>query len=125
MREIKFRVFSKSEGMRYSFDDWSNDVDVLKDVWKYIDDYGYFIIQYTGLKDKNGKEIYEGDIVRGKFYSDIGVVKWMNERCGFFVISNGVGTDIVNRKPFQSAYKMNSCKLEVIGNIYENPELLK
>ena len=47
----------------------------------------------------------------------------MDKRCGFYIIANCVGTDIVNREPFQSAYKLNSVKLEIIGSIYENPEL--
>jgi uncharacterized phage protein (TIGR01671 family) len=82
--------------------------------------------QYTGRKDINGKEIYQGDIVKGKFdrYGSVGVIKWLDKRCGFYIVTNTIGTDIINREPWESAYKMNSCKLEVIGNIFENPELI-
>ena len=80
------------------------------------------IMQYTGLKDKNGKEIYEGDIVEGNFpYANIGVVVWCSKRCGFYVKPyNSLG-----KAAYDKYYKMNAVKLKVIGNIYENPEFLE
>ena len=76
------------------------------------------LIQSTGLKDKNGTLIYEGDIVKifhvsgtmqGKYFFD--VIEWNDLRCRFETKNYGIIDD-------DDIY-------EVIGNIYENPELLK
>lgn len=71
------------------------------------------IMQYTGLKDKNDKEIYEGDIV--KHATDEGVYKVIFEDGGFYVKN-------LFEYDFQT---INEYPLEVIGNIYENPELME
>jgi hypothetical protein len=67
-------------------------------------------MQYTGLKDRNGKEIYEGD------FTDEGPVIFHNDYLGFFVKTN-------SEEEFKPLYDF--ALLEIIGNIYENPELLK
>lgn len=83
------------------------------------------IIQCTGLKDKNGKLIFEGDIVKIEYYDyvtkyRIGTVEWEDD---------GYGITYFKAKDT----KVNGCSLldfvndkkEIIGNIYENPELLE
>jgi len=73
------------------------------------------VMQYTGLHDKNGKEIYEGDIVRhSRQASVVGEIKYYE---GAFVVGECL-TDF-------AMIEFNAPKyLEIIGNIYENPELL-
>ena len=83
----------------------------------------YILLEYIGIKDKNKKEIYESDIVKGNFpYAKIGVVVWDKNRCGFYIkpINN-----LDNKAISDKYYKMNACKLEIIGNIYKNPKLLQ
>ena len=132
MREIKFRAWDKGlKRMIYlseptvENDDFSGIVFKLRDYFvsafssDRIEDLE--LMQYTGLKDKNGREIYEGDIVKtetdyintGKI-TEIGVVEFYEE--GLVWIINYGETQI------NLAYAEN---IEVIGNIYENPELLK
>jgi uncharacterized phage protein (TIGR01671 family) len=80
------------------------------------------IMQYTGLKDKNGKEIYEGDVVSA--HGTLGVVTWVNELAlwDLDVIINGEhGSMTVYSQQNANGYNIQR---EVIGNIYENPELL-
>lgn len=77
--------------------------------------------QYTGIKDKNGTKIFEGDIVKGNFpYAKIGKIIWDKKRCGMYVKP----ISIFGRAAYDKYYKLNSCSLEVVGNIYDNPELV-
>ena len=88
-------------------------------------DEDYIIMQHTGLKDKKCREIYEGDIVKykekteceGKITEKICMVKYT--RYGFtpFIFERDVWEDCW--------YTIKISDIEIIGNIYENPELLK
>jgi len=85
---------------------------------------GRIALEFTGLKDKNGKEIYEGDIVMGDEYI-LGIIKYEdNVKCmdaGRFMIRNKDGYSIEDEP---DTLEESDKELEVIGNIYENPELL-
>jgi uncharacterized phage protein (TIGR01671 family) len=88
--------------------------------------------QYTGLTDKNGVKIFEGDIVKGTAYSAtrIGVIVWIDEISSFGVryvnAPNPTAWDWENSSILRcvSLGKTDEFAAEVIGNIYDNPELL-
>jgi len=130
MREIKFRAFVLGKMYEVKGLEWTEDGLCLTTGGGFITlpDENAHLREYTGLKDKNGREIYEGDILR-----------WNN---GMPEIEIQNGTYIVvwdeaefnlertqNTKPtgWGTAYNKYSWKdyMEVIGNIYENPELLE
>lgn len=132
MREIKFRAWDRNDGMCNPFT-LGNLQDHEEFTFGEEGDYlGYneyglekehrVVMQYTGLKDKNGKEIYEGDIVASSpRFSEIpyhglhdsAVVVGMNDIDG----SDDMGVDCIG-------YPYYWREMEVIGNIYENPELI-
>lgn len=91
-----------------------------------IDPKNHIINFCTGIKDKNGKLIYEGDIVRTwKFSTGItklSVIVWNEARCGFRLCDIDNYRRNIHRYP-QSM--VNVTTIEVLGNIYENPELLE
>ena len=82
---------------------------------------GYELMQYTGLKDKNGTPIYEGDIVRGK-YGKNGIVKNYEIR---WLIGHFAAVDRNNITGDEHYYPIGLLEGEVIGNIYENKQLLE
>lgn len=125
-REIRFRVWDKERKYLWQAEClWK--IDFLNEHLYIIDGEGdayqhdwsnFELMQYTGLKDKNGVEIYERDIVcpSGQEY---GVIVWDNRSAGFWVdYSKAKSVGKFDYQLHQHTY------LEVIGNIYENPELL-
>ena len=80
--------------------------------------------QYTGLKDKNGVEIYEGDILAENYgaisdYDKLYVVKFDEDRQGYHPLSRGDGCGCCETETYGVEF------IEVIGNIHENGDLLK
>ena len=130
MREIKFRAWDKESQKIYyvvTLDTESVygkcEVPIIRvKTGKMLDEYqpeyktvyDYTLMQYTGLKDKNGKEIYEGDIVLCKIHDKeyMGLVEYTNTY-GFYYLS-GMG---------RSDTELWGCnEREVIGNIYEQED---
>ena len=131
MREIKFRAWD-GEKMNYEVDMLSKWGAIKKGYsstpWIKEASAG-FSMQYTGLKDKNGKEIYEGDIVSGIFrkgvigLNDITLGKVMFYSPSFYICPPSENKFIM---PFNDNVLVDKdTNYEIIGNIYENPELLK
>ena len=87
--------------------------------------------QYTGLTDKNGVRIFEGDIVKGIAYSvtKIGVIVWIDEIASFgvryFKSVNSTAWENSSILRCTSMGKTDEFAAEIIGNIHDNPELLK
>lgn len=119
-REIKFRVFDPSSNIMFVPDvvsgDGRNWYATGRDYENGIDCNDCELMQFTGLNDKNGKEIYEGDILR-EDRGSIGKVIFIN---GAFKCQ------MTHSKyaPWQIYHKKHKFYFEIIGNIYENPELL-
>ena len=119
---FKFRVWNKQQNrfhLSFNCDISANGTLILSQGIRgkeyIIDDDNFVIQQCTGLKDKNGKLIYEGDILQENWHKYI--LEWAN---GAYVIK-----DIKRGTSYMFTSGMCIHKSEVIGNIYENEDLLK
>ncbi len=118
MREIKFKFWDISrELMKGDFDGFNENMGI-NEMFEYLQaTKDYIVLQFTGLLDKNGKEIYEGDIVKKVYGSStpIFAVAWHDERA-MFIQHDGYNSAL---------YEVAPELMEVVGNIYQNSELLK
>jgi uncharacterized phage protein (TIGR01671 family) len=135
-REIKFRAWDEKRkkmiGSDYP-DNWDNDKDEWYADTNMMDLVGIEnisrkmpVMQYIGLKDKDGKEIYEGDIVRIVNKKDQKDADHMQGVGEVFFYENELDFRILKVNGHSNILTWGGTDfVEIIGNIYENPELLK
>ena len=133
MREIKFRAWDKEYEKMFTNEillkATGGMVEIANEELKKMDstlckgglfiptkDKNMTIMQYIGLEDKHGEEIYERDVVYIIPEDEYGIVGWDNETARYVVIFAGIVTDF-------DAW--DGADLEVIGNIYENPDIME
>lgn len=127
MRDIKFRAWNKDIKEMFEV----GQITLEKGIWDYQPDDrkhigisipyqpSFILMQYTGLKDKNGKEIYEGDIIQ---YEDItkGLVRYSKKYAQYVLVNTGSVKD-----EFEPLGDYNMEVFEIIGNEFDNPDLLE
>lgn len=126
MREIKFRAWDKKNKEMIDVDSLEIydelDRDGFYNIYEVLNNPKWEVMQFTGLLDKNGKEIYESDWVEiknlGDNYDGKWEIIWQDEYARFWLVN------LNTREPIKDdVYWWNEFK--IIGNKYENPELLK
>src|SRR3990167_1842345 len=128
MREIKFRAWDEE------YKEWITDTLLFYPQSGHVfntkrrfteekNDENVILQQFTGLKDKNGKEIYEGDLLKKKDADKPRVVKWTDQNGAYFVLSNSA-TKKVDWDDCLTDEHIKIFEYEVIGDTYSNPELL-
>lgn len=127
MKEFKMKAWLKKEkkmvaiigiDLNYQYIRYTDDGNLFKDDYKIADFKDVKLLQYIGMKDKNNKEVYEGDILKLRDNHGIQLVKYHDEWSAFILESQkdtsvGVLGLYFDKEDF-----------EIIGNAYENSELL-
>jgi len=116
-REIKFRAWDKEKKRMVELNPYTEKLGFIHTDLITNDD--WIVMQFTNLKGKNGKEIYEGDVVKGS-----GTPFEIIFQLGQFVGKDKKSSGWIDLGVFKDIYKAFTI-WEIIGNIYENPELLK
>ena len=144
-KEIKFRFYTNhyrdctGDGKGDIYEKYPDDLTVFNlmtgdyseenEVYCYCDGCKPIICQFTGLKDKNGKEVYCGDILQTSNTEDKTIDIWDKDEHGYTICSEkegGLGVVFNNWYPDYDNDSVYDWRyVEVIGNIYENPELIK
>ena len=114
MRELKYRAWDVNNRQMFYGVERPSYIDLYDCVQTFdffLDNEAVELMQFTGMKDKNGKEIYEGDILID------------------LMISPSLNNKIVIRNYIEDSYHIinemrEGCHFEIIGNIYENPEMI-
>ncbi|WP_288532297.1 YopX family protein [uncultured Streptococcus sp.] len=125
----KFRAWLKEEKRMTDVHEMTfidGEVYLISDVTGFYAYDEFELMQSTGLRDKNGREIYEGDIVKYKYGVNTftEVVTYDKDFAGFGLVDDdGYGSTVFTFG--ELAEDVDFSSLEVAGNIYENPELLK
>lgn len=127
-REIKFRAWDKKNNKFLDPKLWAKEFSVHLQMGisvrsklaerEDVDVFQIELMQYTGLKDKNGKEIYEGDVVSYKSFNGNrgeAAVTWEYGCFNLEDFKNDAGSENIQ----------NMKDIEIIGNVHENPELLE
>ena len=112
MRQIKFRAWDESQ--KYMAKQGTPDLETIQSFFFHFGNFP--LMQFTGLTDKNGIEIYEGDIIQFLIDNEKYIVEFTE---GSFCIVSNQNSCIISMYDFQNS------EFLILGNIYENTELLQ